>query len=123
MRIGHKATISSDVCCIQIIEVVAGIRLRRYLRKSPYPFFIGNIIEAFVFGCRCHQRISCTCGFSCFRCFFPLPCQQISASQEAIHYGNIRFEFLVITTPYIVLQIILCQVQIIKNTLINLCHR
>ena len=61
-----KAAICSYVCCIQIIEIIAGIRLGRNLRKSPYPFFIGNIIKTFVLGCSCHQRISCTCCFGSF---------------------------------------------------------
>lgn len=112
MRISHKTAISSDVCGIQIIEVIAGIRLGRYLRESPYPFLIGDIIKSFVFGSGCHQRISFTGGFGSFCGFFPLSGQQVGTSQKAVDDCYIRLELLVITTANIVFQIILRQVQI-----------
>ena len=104
MGISHKAAICSYVCCIQIIEIIAGIRLGRNLRKSPYPFFIGNIIKTFVLGCSCHQRISCTCCFGSFCGFFPLSGQQVSASQKTVNHCNILFELLIITAADIVFQ-------------------
>ena len=122
MRISHKTAISSDVCGIQIIEVIAGVRLGRYLRESPYPFLIGYIIKTFVLGSSCHQCIACTSGFSNFCSFFPLSGQQVGTSQKAVDDCYIRLELLVITTANIVFQIILRQVQIVKNTLVNLCH-
>ena len=122
MGISHKAAICSYVCCIQIIEIIAGIRLGRNLRKSPYPFFIGNIIKTFILGCSCHQRISCTCCFSSFRSFFPLSCQQVSTSQKTVDYCYIWFELLIITAADIVFQIVLRQSEVVENKLINLCH-
>ena len=120
MRVGHETTVSSNVCSIQIVKIITCIRLGRYLRESPYPFLIGDIIKSFVFGSSCHQRISFTGGFGSFCRFFPLSGQQVSASQKSVDYCYIRFELLIITAADIVFQIVLRQSQVIENKLVNL---
>ena len=120
MRIGHETTVSTYIGCVQVIKVIGSIGLCKCLRMPPDPFFIRYIVESFVFGSRCHQRISLTGSGGCLCCLLPLSGQQIGTGKQSIDNIGIRLEFLPIPFAGIVLQITLCQVKIIKNALIHL---
>ena len=122
MGIGHKTAVSPHIGGIQKIEIIRSTGLGKRLRMPPDPLFIRDVIEPFVLGGSGHQRITLTGGSSSLCSFLPLPGEQIGTGQKPIDDIYIRLEFLPVTFTCIVLQVILSESQIIKHTLVDLCH-
>ena len=120
MRVGHETIIRIGSHHINIIEIIAGIRLAYGLRMPPHPLGVGQIIEAHIGFGICHQGISlgslkCSIGSPA-----PLPGEQTGTRQQPIDNTHIGLELRVVIRTDIALKKLFSLIQVFENLRVQL---